>query len=322
MNDGKRMLDMGSDKRDYDAEDKHKAEKKNERMTEDHKIMNMLVKKMHEMQTEYDVTEHLVIDIGHATTKIGFSGEDLPTYVMPSIYGIDLEKKNELTFETKSHLYGYEALDAKMKEDPYSVKYLKPGDHKNLIDTEFCDFLKEILENRLAINSSDFKVIVNTSPIKNPENIGKLTKMLIDDLNFRAVAMVNSSSLSLFSTGRTSGLVVECGENRSYIVPVYEGFPIYHAMNKNRIGGRDLTRVLSDGIIENGLNVNPEDLSNLRQIKEKTLSVPYLHDIDHYLNSTEDIITPEKMLYKLPDDETIVSIPKKSRLLAAELLFK
>lgn len=63
-----------------------------------------------------------------------------------------------------------------------------------------------------------------------------------------------------------------------------------------------------------------DDLFNLRCIKEKMSSVPYLHDIDHYLNTNEDIISQEKKLYKLPD-ERIIEIPKKARLTAAELLF-
>lgn len=48
--------------------------------------------------------------------------------------------------------------------------------------------------------------------------------------------------------------------------------------------------------------------------------VPYTNDINHYLDSNEDIIPEEKKLYKLPD-EKIIEIPKKARLTAAELLF-
>jgi actin-related protein len=212
---------------------------------------------------------------------------------------------------------------------------LKPGDHKNLLDFEFFELLKETLENKMMISPSDFKVIVNTSPIRNSENIIRLSKLFIEDLNFKALAIVNSSSLSLFSTGRTSGLVVECGESRSYIVPVYEGFPLYHALNKNRIGGKDLTYVLSEGINQAGINLSSDDLINLRKIKEKTLSVPYSKKFEDYMNSNDDIIPPEKRLYKilsdeiapekksykLPDEQMIIDIPKSSRLLASELLF-
>lgn len=331
--DTKKVLDINTNIRDdmkadkqRDMDKNHGDKNKNDKaikISEDNKMMNMLLNKMKEMETEYDMVEHLVIDIGNSMTKVGYSGEDLPTFQLPSIYGeykYDLEKKNEYNMEMKSYLYGYEALDPAIKEN-YNVKFLKPGDHKNLIDFEYFDFIKEILENKLNVNPSDYKVMLNISPIKNPENIVRLGKILFEDLNFKAFALVNSASLSLFSTGRTSGLVVECGETRSYVVPIYEGFPLYHALNKNRIGGRDLTNVICDGIQESGLNVSPDDLYNLRQIKENMCSVPYLKDIDHYINSNDDIISQEKLLYKLPD-EKIISIPKASRLKAAELLFK
>ncbi len=167
----------------------------------------------------------------------------------------------------------------------------------------------------------DYKVVMNISAIRNSENIIKIGKMLLEDLNFKAFALINSASLSLFSTGRTSGLVVDCGEKRSYVVPIYEGFPLYHALNKNRIGGRDITKVFSDGLIEDGIEINSYDLQNLRNIKEKTSSVPYLKDFEYYINKDDDIISPEKRLYKLPDKNEIISIPKSVRLVASELLF-
>jgi len=118
-------------------------------------------------------------------------------------------------------LFGYEVYENKFK-DLYSKKNLFPGDQKQVIDKDFLPFLKEILENKININPTDYYVILNSSPIKNTDNIINVGKMLIEDLNFKGFAMINSASLSLFSTGRTSGLVCECGEKRSYIVPIYE----------------------------------------------------------------------------------------------------
>jgi hypothetical protein len=90
-----------SNERDKKEGEEIKKMEKKKRETEDTKMMNMLIKKMQEMQTEYDVAEHIVVDLGNAITKVGFSGEDLPVLEIPSIYGVDLEKKNELNFETK-----------------------------------------------------------------------------------------------------------------------------------------------------------------------------------------------------------------------------
>ncbi len=53
--------------------------------------------------------------------------------------------------------------------------------------------------------------------------------------------------------------------------------------------------------------------------------------IEYYLNSNDDVISQERMLYKLPDDKTveskgkgekIIEVPLKARLLSYEFLFK
>lgn len=315
-----------NDKKTDSKEPVKKEEKKEKTMklSEDARMKLMLNNKMKEMETEFDITDHVVIDLGNAITKIGFSGEDLPAFTIPSIYGknkiLDSDKKDEMSTYEQKFLYGNESLTIENREN-YNITHLTPGDHKTPTSPEYLDFLKEVLENRMGLSVSDYNVIVNMSPIKNSDNINTYGKFFLEDLGFRAMAVINSSSLSLFSTGRTSGLVVECGEVRTYTVPIYEGFPLYHSLNKTNLGGNDLTNIIKEGVAEAKLGVDPNDLFTLRSIKEKTCSIPYKKSLEDYLNSEEDIITQDQFLYKLPD-ETIISIPKKCRLLASELLFK
>ena len=217
-------------------------------------------------------------------------------------------------------IFGYEALDDQYNAD-YNIHFLTPGDHKEKTSKEFLDLLKDALENKLGISPTDYDVIVNMSPIRNDENIKTFGRLFIEELGFKAIAIINSSSLELYATGRTSGLVVECGETRTYTVPIFEGFPLYHALSKNKLGGRDLTEIFKEGIIENNLNIKSDDIFTLRNIKEKTCCVPVENDYNFYLDeNNKDIIPQEKVLYKLPD-ETIITIPRKSRILASELLF-
>ncbi len=73
-----------------------------EKQIDDKNMLSFLQGKMKEMETEYDLVEHLVIDMGNAYTKIGFSGEDLPTLIVPSIYGSLKEDSNEKKTELMS----------------------------------------------------------------------------------------------------------------------------------------------------------------------------------------------------------------------------
>ena len=308
--------------------DKNKTGQKKEKaikLSEDKRMSLMLSNKMKEMETEFDLNDHIVIDLGNAYTKIGFSGEDQPTITIPSIYArskiYDSDKKNELSsYDQKMDVFGYEATEPQYQTD-YNIINLTPGDHKEKTSKEFLEFLRDALENKMGISPPDYDVIVNISPIKNEENIRIYGRVFIDELGFKAMAMINSSSLSLYSTGRTSGLVVQCGEMRTYTVPIFEGFPLYHALSKNKLGGKDLTDIYRRGIEEANLNVRSEDIQTLRNIKERTSCVPYIYPCDYYLDENfQDIILEETRLYKLPDD-TIIDIPRKCRLLASEMLF-
>jgi len=293
------------------------------KQSEDVRMMNMLNSKVKEMETEFDLTEHLVIDLGNAYTKIGFSGEDLPKEIIPSLYARNkmFDKKNEIgAFDQKMDIFGYEATEPQYKDD-FDLFHLTCGDHKEKTSKEYLEFLKEALENKMGLSISEYDVIVNISPIKNEENIRAYGRLFIEELGFKALAMINSSSLSLYATGRTSGLVVQCGETRTYTVPIYEGFPLYHALNKTKIGGRDLTEIFRRGILEEKIDIKEGDIHTLRQVKEKTCCVPVEQNYEFYLDeNNEDIINKETQLFKLPD-ETIVSIPRKTRIKASELLF-
>ena len=315
---------MADKKNNKTGQKKEKVVKK----SEDSRMMAMLESKIKEMETEFDLSEHLVIDLGNAYTKIGLSGEDLPKEIIPSLYARNkmFDKKNEIgAFDQKMDIFGYEATEEKYKND-YDLFYLTCGDHKEKTSKEYLEFLKDALENKMGLSTGEYDVIVNISPIKNEENIRTYGRLFIEELGFKALAMINSSSLSLYATGRTSGLVVQCGETRTYTVPIYEGFPLYHALNKTKIGGRDLTEIFRRGILENQnpdnkIDVKEGDIHTLRQIKEKTCSVPVEQNYLYYMDeSNEDIIKRETQLFKLPD-ENIVEIPRNTRIIASELLF-
>jgi actin-related protein len=65
-----------------------------------------------------------------------------------------------------------------------------------------------------------------------------------------------SSSLILFSQGKTSGLVVESGYSLSYSIPVYEGYSIPFGYKSIPVGGKHiLEQLISQCKEENEINL-------------------------------------------------------------------
>lgn len=64
-----------------------------------------------------------------------------------------------------------------------------------------------------------------------------MARIMFEVFRVESLAIINTAVLSLFSTGKTSGLVVEIGEGVSYTVPVFEGYALPHAMHKLDLAG-------------------------------------------------------------------------------------
>ena len=78
------------------------------------------------------------------------------------------------------------------------------------------------------------------------------------------------AAISLYATGRTTGIVCDIGDGSTCSYPVFEGISIPHAMYKTDISGRALSNYMSRLLLEEGEAFNsPYDFEIVRDIKEK-----------------------------------------------------
>ncbi len=68
--------------------------------------------------------------------------------------------------------------------------------------------------------------------------------MLFETFNVPALYMSVQAVLSLYASGRTTGIVLDAGDGVSHAVPVYEGFAITNSVQRIDVAGRDVTEYL------------------------------------------------------------------------------
>merc|ERR1719178_344316 len=64
---------------------------------------------------------------------------------------------------------------------------------------------------------------------------------MFETFNVRRYYVNIQAVLSLYASGRTTGVVVDCGDGVSHTVPIYEGYSMPHAIQRINLAGRDLT---------------------------------------------------------------------------------
>ena len=68
-----------------------------------------------------------------------------------------------------------------------------------------------------------------------------MTQIMFETFQCPAMYIGIQAVMSLYSTGRTSGIILDSGDGVSHCVPVYEGYSLSHAVGRLDLAGRDLT---------------------------------------------------------------------------------
>ena len=177
---------------------------------------------------------------------------------------------------------------------------------------------QHIFEHELNLEPKNMNILLTDSPLNTKENKQMIAQIMFEKFKVESLSIMNTAVLSLFSTGKTTGIVVECGEGVSYTVPVFEGYALPHAIHKLDIAGQDVTNELIRQLREDAVPVTQNHFEYVREMKEQMCSVALNYEQAVH---GRDPLNEEQRSYELPDDKGIIQVDHGKRFRSTEIIF-
>eukprot|EP01083_Nonionella_stella_P302817 1045635_1 len=282
---------------------------------------------MSDYSDEEECPMSVVIDNGSGTIKAGFG---MFPAMFPAIVGrIGCDGGGgfySLNGPWKDVYIGYEAQS---KRSYLRLKY--PIEHGIVTSWDDVEQIwHHTFYNELRIQPEEHSVLMTENVLNPQANREKMTQILFETFNVPALYVAIQNVLSLVASGRTNGVVVDCGDGVTTVVPIYEGHVLKDAVKRYPVdfyghfkqwtfAGRDFTDYLMKILTQRGYTFSTSaERDIVKDIKEKLGYVAV--DYDEELRKCKEDATFNEKMYELPDGQVITVGSERFR--CSEVLFK
>ncbi|KAK1166710.1 alpha-centractin [Acipenser oxyrinchus oxyrinchus] len=270
----------------------------------------------HAMES-YDIiaNQPVVIDNGSGVIKAGFAGDQIPKYCFPNYVG-----RPKHVRVMAGALEGDLFIGPKAEEHRGLLTIRYPMEHGIVKDWNDMEriwqyvYSKDQLQTFSEEVTHFYWIYAADNPLNPRKNRERAAEVFFETFNVPALFISMQAVLSLYATGRTTGVVLDSGDGVTHAVPIYEGFAMPHSIMRIDIAGRDVSRYLRLYLRKEGYDFHTSsEFEIVKTIKERACFLSINPQKDEALDT-------EKVQYTLPDGSTIEIGPARFR--APELLFR
>lgn len=245
----------------------------------------------------------IVIDNGSGTIRAGFAGEEIPSCYFPSFVGRPKHPR-----VMAGGLEGDSFIGSRAQELRGLLKIRYPLEHGIVTNWEDMESIWHyVYENELKTLPEEHPVLLTEPPLNPRANRDIAAQLMFEAFNVPALYMSIQAVLSLYASGRTTGVVLDSGDGVSHAVPVFEGFAIPNSIRRIDVAGRDVTEQMQLLLRKAGhvLHTSAEK-EVVRMIKEKVcyVSLDPKREEKEWLNSYHKS-DAKAVDYVLPDGHKI-----------------
>jgi centractin len=254
----------------------------------------------------------IVIDNGSGTIRAGFAGEEIPSCFFPSFVGRPKHPR-----VMAGGLEGDVFIGQRAQELRGLLKIRYPLEHGIVTDWDDMEKIWHyVYENELKTLPEEHPVLLTEPPLNPRKNRDVAAQIMFETFNVPALYTSIQALLSLYASGRTTGVVLDSGDGVSHAVPVFEGFAIPNSIRRIDVAGRDVTEQLQLLLRKNGhvLHTSAEK-EVVRMIKEKVcyVSLDPKREEKDWMNSYHKS-EAKAVDYVLPDGHKIKVSPLYSQV--------
>lgn len=255
----------------------------------------------------------LVLDNGSGMLKAGFSGEPAPKCIIQNLVGRPKHERSMVGSLDGDYLVG---TDAESNRGLLKLRY--PMEH-GIIDhwDDMERVWQYVYTQEISVSSEDHPVLLTEAPLNPRQNRARAAEILFETFNVPAVYFSIQAVLSLYASGKTTGLVLDCGDGVTHAVPIVQGFSINSAIKRSDVAGRDITDFLQLLLRKQGIKLlTSAEREIVREIKERCCECR----LESGSNGGTDMNDAQKTPYTLPDGQKILLGEELKR--ASEALFR